>query len=148
MILGISLFFNLFNQNIYDQYFEIYPNVYEPIVRNSSENPEKAFVYYENQNYEKAQSAFKSLIQINENSNIRFYFALSYLNNNQPEKAILEFKKIKNSNFDFRAELLWYQALANIKLNNYAEAQTLLSQLISDYPNYKTQETKNLLEEF
>lgn len=146
VVVGLTYYFNYFQQNLYEQYFEPYPNVYQPIVRGNTTQSTKAFMYYENQNYTMAQDAFEDLLDVKNNPNIRFYYALSFLNINQPEKAVREFKTLQGIKFEFQAEVFWYQSLALIKLQNKNEAKILLTKLSTEFPEFKTDDVQGLLD--
>lgn len=146
VLLGSSIYFNFFKQDLYNKYFETFPNVYQPIVRGDSDKSLKAFMYYENNKYTEAQHEFQFILKNEENANIRFYLGLSYLNNNQFKEAISEFEKLNDTNFAFSAETLWYNALAEIKLENKLKAKKLLVILNDKYPNYKTTDVAEILE--
>ena len=147
VIVGLSVYLNYFNTTLYDDYFEIYPNVYQPIVRGNTEQSTKAFMYYENQNYKKAQNEFEDLLKVESNPNIKFYYALTLLNSGQTDKANQEFEKLKNIEFEFQAEVYWYYALAELKLEKTDQAKRLLKTLKSKYPSYKTEDVEILLNE-
>lgn len=146
VLLGSSVYFNFFKQDLYDKYFETFPNVYQPIVRGDSDERLKAFMYYENNKFIEAQHEFKFILKNEENANIRFYLGLSYLNNNQFKQAITEFEKLNDTNFAFSAETLWYNALAEIKLENKLKAKKILVILNDKYPNYKATDVAEILE--
>lgn len=146
VLLGSSVYFNFFKQDLYAKYYETFPNVYQPIVRGDSDERLKAFMYYENYKFLEAQHEFESILNNEENANIRFYLGLSYLNNNQFKEAITEFEKINDKNFEFNAETLWYNALAEIKLENKTKAKKLLLRLSDKYPKYKTTDIAEILD--
>ncbi len=145
VLLGSSVYFNFFQQDLYKTYFEPYPNVYQPVVRGNEVESTEAFMYYENKAYKEAQISFEVLLQNEENPNIRFYYALSFLNNQQPKEAIVEFEKLKNIAFEFQAEVLWYQALAEIKIENFEKASSTLKKLKSTHPEYKNKAVEDLM---
>lgn len=145
VLLGSSVYFNFFKQDLYKTYFEPYPNVYQPVVRGNEVESTEAFMYYENKAYKEAQSAFEALLQEENNPNFRFYYALSFLNNNQPKQAIVEFEKLKDVKFEFQPEVLWYQALAEIKLENFEKAESILKTLQSKHPEYKKKAVEELM---
>lgn len=147
VLIGASVYFNLYQQNLYDQYFESYPNVYQPIVRGNSEQSTEAFVYYENDDFKNAQKAFENYLEKNNNPNIRFYLALSYLNDNQPLQALTEFEKLENIEFEFQAEVYWYSSLANLKLEKKSDAIKLLDILNSKFPEYMPADVEQLIGE-
>ncbi len=145
VLLGSSVYFNFFQQDLYKTYFDPYPNVYQPVVRGNEVESTEAFMYYENKAYKEAQNAFEALLQMEENPNIRFYYALSFLNNKQPKEAIVEFEKLRNVKFEFQAEVLWYQALAEIQLENFEKAESILKTLQSKHPEYKKKGVEELM---
>jgi tetratricopeptide (TPR) repeat protein len=146
VLIGMSVYFNFFQQDLYKQYFEPYPNVYQPVVRGDAEESTKAFMYYENKKYTEAQNSFKSLLEKEDNPNVRFYYALSFLNQNQPKQAIDELKKLKNIKFEFQAEVYWYLALSEIKLEKFDSAKSNLRDLTSKHPKFKKDKVESLLD--
>lgn len=146
VIFGLSYTFWVTNSgSLYDDYFEIYPNVEQPIVRNSNENDE-AFLFYENANYEKAAESFKSLLETNNNPNIRFYYALSLLNSGNQANANTELKKLSKMNFDYQSESFWYSALIDIKMEDFDAAIKHLEALDNSNSSFKSKERKVLLQ--
>ena len=148
VILGLSVYLSFFNTNLYDEYFEIYPNVYQPVVRSTSQSiADKAFVYYENKKYEKAQQSFELLLKSNPNPNIQFYYALSLLNDGKTKKASTEFENLLDTNFEFQPEVYWYYALAEIKLENLDQAKTILQTAENLNFSFKAKERKKILKD-
>lgn len=146
VLLGMSVYFNFFQQDLYNQYFEPYPNVYQPVVRGSSQNSTTTFQYYENGVYEKAEKGFKTLLDVEEDPNFRFYYALSMLNQNKFAEANKEFEKLASVDFEFSAEVLWFHALAQLKLDHSDKAKTLLSTMNKRNSSFKTIERNEILE--
>jgi tetratricopeptide (TPR) repeat protein len=146
VIVGLSVFLNYFNITLYDEYFEPYPNVYQPVVRGTAEEGAKAFMYYENQDYTNAQKAFENLLKEENNPNIRFYYALSFLNENNVKRANEELETLKDINFEFQAEVIWYQSLSLIKLNKFKEAKILLQTLKTKGYSFNSDKVDTLIE--
>jgi len=146
VLLGSSVYFNFFQQDIYKTYFEPYPNVYQPVVRGSSQNSTTTFQYYENSAYEKAERGFKALLDVEEDPNLRFYYALSKLNQDKFAEASKEFEKLGSVDFEFSAEVLWFHALAELKLDHYEKAKILLSTMNNRNLSFKTTERNEILE--
>ena len=65
LVVGLFYFTNYKNSasNIYDDYFEIYPNLLEPIVRGETTKNSEAFRAYENENYKEAENNFKFILE-------------------------------------------------------------------------------------
>jgi len=146
VLIGVSFYFNFFQQDLYGQYFETYPNVYQPVVRGSAEESTKAFMYYENQDYKSAQKAFESLLKEEDNPNIRFYYALTYLNEGDAKRANEELEALKNIEFEFQAEVIWYQSLSLIKLDRLEEAEELLQTINTKDFSFNRDKVDTLLE--
>lgn len=143
----MSVYLNFYQQNLYKQHFDIYPNVYQPIVRGESDTESStAFMYYENKMYKEAQNAFESLLKEENNPNIRFYYALSFLNEGNTQQATEEFDNLKNIEFEFKAETYWYHALALIKLEKYDDAKVLLEKLKAEQYEFNKDKVEPLLE--
>ena len=148
VIIGLSIYLNFFNTSLYDKYFETYPNVYQPVVRSTSQSmTDKAFMYYENKKYKEAQQSFELLLKSNPNPNIRFYYALSLLNDDKTEKASTEFENLLDTNFEFQPEVYWYYALAEIKLKNLDQAKTILETAENLNFSFKAKERKKILKD-
>lgn len=144
IIVGISFYLNYFNTSLYEKYFETYPNVYQPVIRGSSS--QSPFVYYENGDFSQAEKEFEILLNSEDNPNLRFYYALSLLNQNQYEKANIEFEKLKSQDFEFLPEVYWYFALSQLQLDNSTKAKELLKFMNEKNWNFKKTERKEILE--
>lgn len=107
---------------IYAQYFTEYPNTLKPVVRGNEDVQTLAFTYYENNEYDKAATAFSSLLSKNEDADIRFYYALSLLNDTKLELAKHELEALLLTNTQYKAQLHWYLGLIEMKFGNNAKA--------------------------
>lgn len=146
-IIGISLFFTLNTRSIYDQYYEAYPNVYEPVVRGEGNNDaNKAFVFYENNQYKKAQSEFEKLLEQEYNPNVAFYYGLSLLETEDYGEALERFENIPDQDFQFQEELLWYSALAYVQVENFTKARYQLTLLTQDKSSAYYQDAMSILD--
>lgn len=120
-VIGLFVLFMPKNQNadLYTTYFEAYPNVEAPVIRNSDGNID-AFLHYENQDYANAIAAFELLLAEENNPNIRFYFAMSLMNAGQLSAAKKELDALQQLPFDYQAEALWYNALIALERQDNA----------------------------
>lgn len=107
---------------LYAQYFTAYPNTLQPIVRGDQDNRALAFTYYENKDYNKAATAFSSLLVKHNDADIRFYYALSLLNAKKLESAKHELEALLLSNTQYKEPLWWYLGLIEMKLDNKSKA--------------------------
>lgn len=131
----------------FEDYFEVYPNVEQPIVRGTEETEiSVAFKAYEANKFPIAIDAFRNLLEEGDNPNYRFYYAMSFLNNNQTDLALKELSKIESINFDYQNEVLWYTALIHIKNKETSEALTKIKELENLGSSFKSKERKLLLQ--
>lgn len=136
-------------QDLYSDYFNMYPNVVAPISRSTQEPTLKqvAFENYELGNYDKALEAFIALEQENtsEQSIIQIYKANIYLSTNQPQKAFEELQTPTDPSVEWEDKKMWYLALTYLKLENTEKAKETLQALSHIPQNFKKQETLALL---
>jgi len=147
LVLGVFYFFNSNNTplNIYDNYFEVYPNVLEPVVRGKTSTNSEAFKAYENKSYLKAEKLFETTLKLKPNSNIEFYYAMSLLNQDKLHEAQNVLNDIKLKTHDFEAEVFWYSALIAIKQNDFISAKKELHALNQLKSDFKKLESNRLL---
>jgi hypothetical protein len=153
----LVLFFSLWiifkndsnTQDLYTEYFSMYPNVVEPISRSSNEKSlkQEAFENYELGNYNKALFDFEVLKTSNESDRdiINIYKANIYLYSKNPEKAIIILKENLEESNEWMDKNLWYLSLAYLKLGNSKKAKETLLLLSKETNNFKKQETLSLL---
>ncbi|MCH2194455.1 hypothetical protein [Kordia sp.] len=152
-IIGAFFAINQFSANgdIFDSYFEVCPNTYLPITRGTS-SPDatfEAFKSYESGNYLKAEKAFKDLLSSDDNPNIRFYYAMSLLNQEKSGLALKELNILTrntNANFDYQLESFWYVALIQFQQDKLEDAVKNLQVIQRVHPNFKAEEIKSILE--
>lgn len=145
--LCVPLFTKTSTNNFYNDFYEAYPNVEQPIVRGSNKNVSyEAFLAYENANYSKSAQLFKSLLESSENINYRFYYAMALLNDSKYNKALEELTILETKTFDYHDETLWYAALILIKQEKIELAKSKLQQLENTKSKFKSKERQLLLE--
>ena len=144
--LCIPFLINPSPESIYENFYEAYPNVEQPIVRGAQQDDiSKAFQDYENGNYNVATENFKVLLQKDSNPNYRFYYGMALLNDAKYEFALEELSKIENLDFDYKEETLWYQSLILIRVKKFEEAKLKLKRLDDLGSMFKSEERKLLL---
>jgi tetratricopeptide (TPR) repeat protein len=135
-------------EDLYNSNYSVYPNTYLPITRGYSENTSlKAFVAYENGDFENAELAFEKLLQMEANPNIQFYYALSLLNQDKFNLALTQFNQLDVDSSDYKPEILWYSSLIYLRLADVENAKNQLEKLKSLDTKFKSEETKQLLKE-
>jgi hypothetical protein len=134
--------------NVFNDYYDVYPNVEKPIVRGAEETEiNSAFKAYEANNYSLAVDAFQNLLEEDNNPNYRFYYAMSLLNNDQSDLALEELSQLENIDFDYQNEVLWYKALIHLKNNENKQAIAKLNELENSESSFKSKERKVLLQQ-
>jgi hypothetical protein len=114
-------------------YFEPYPNVAAPIVRNATAKKplEQALLLYEQKNYAAAITQLSALSQQTEA--VRFYLAMSHLSNGNAKAAIKHFAALKgNVSASYQKQTLWYLAMAHLANQDVNACKNVLKQLTSE----------------
>lgn len=152
LILAFGVWF-IFSSNpspedLYADYFEIYPNV--EVSNTRGDDPfgtllDEAFLAYDLEDYNKANSLFSSVLAQEDADYIYFYNAMCLMQLNDHEKAL----NLLNSTTWSEAYLgkaMWYKALCYLKLNNITAAKQHLQSLINTH-EFRQKEAKVLLSE-
>ncbi len=150
LIIGLLYIFNndptgndLFNSN-----FTSYPNTYQPVTRNISENENsEAFIAYENKDFQNAELAFEKILKTSENPNIRFYYAMTLLNTAKFDQALAQLNGITTDNHEYTEETLWYKALIYLQKEDFKNAKTSLEALDRLNSSFKSNERTQILKE-
>ncbi len=92
----------------------------------------KAMKAYENENFTEAETQFNQILAENENPELRFYLAVSQLQNGKTELAqqTLETLYVQTSDYWYYEQTRWYLALVHLKLHHKTEAKKYLNELI------------------
>lgn len=133
---------------LYNQYYQSYPNVIAPTVRGESKTDlkSKAFYEYDRGNYQESFELFSKLYAKDKDDYALFYSSLSLIELNKPQEAIAlmdAFDATKNNGFTPYFE--WYKALSYLKLDQIEQAKTLL-QSLSEKENPQQKQAQKLLE--
>ncbi len=149
-IIVIALCYTFFfrgSEDLYNTYFDVYPNVYQPVVRGDTPTANNtAFMAYEKSDFNRAVEAFGKSLESDNNSNIRFYYAMSLMNSGNITKAQHELETLSTLDFKFKTETRWYLTLLYLKLENYDKAKGMLQELNKTNPQFKIEERKLLLQ--
>jgi anti-sigma-K factor RskA len=120
-------------ESLFVSYFEPYPNVAAPIVRNATAKKplEQALLLYEQKNYAAAITQLSALSQQTEA--VRFYLAMSHLSNGNAKAAIKHFAALKgNVSASYQKQTLWYLAMAHLANQDVNACKNVLKQLTSE----------------
>lgn len=136
-------------EDLYASYFEICPNTYLPVTRGEeAANPTfEAFKAYENNDFKTAASQFEHILKTSDNKNIRFYYGMSLLNQEQYDLALEQLFLVNKESFDYQLESLWYTALIKLKKQQKNHAKQILTAIQQLNSDFKSEEIKTLLEQ-
>ena len=138
------LFFipGIWQQNNYEELFtsayQVYPNDYlsvDATFRGDARIDSlelAAMTAYENKDFLNAESKLKEILQTGENHELRFFLAMSQLENAKTDDAIESLQALYSlsETFKYYEQTRWYLALALIKLQNKDKARRYLDELL------------------
>lgn len=134
---------------LYANNFSAYPNVIEPISRNSSDKnlQQSAYQNYELGNYNQALVYLKQLKNKDATKThiVNIYMANCYLVLGNPKEAKMILLVNKNVESDWKDKNLWYLALTYLKLHDITNCKATLTQLLALNSSYKKAEARSLL---
>ena len=135
------------NEALFGQYFEPYRNIVAPLVRGekATDTKTKAFLAYENGNFEDAITLFLDLLSNEANSDYQFYLANAYLATDNPELAIplLSDPEIRESLVPDKID--WYLALAYLRSDNIEQAREHFAICVA-IEGYNAEQARKILE--
>jgi predicted Zn-dependent protease len=112
---------------------------------NLDQNVKQAQESFNAQKYKEAILLFENIIQVNPKPEFSYFYAIALLEENNSEKAEIEFTKLKNGNTIYKQNAIWYLALSKLKQKEYKECKTLLAQITTESDYYE--KAQQLLEE-
>ncbi|TYB75902.1 hypothetical protein [Bizionia myxarmorum] len=149
LLIGLSFWYTNQGPNydkLYASYFEVYPNLVDPVVRNGNDEKTvttEAFIAYENGDFAKASQLFETISKNNPEEYALFYKAISLMKLNQLEQAAVIFANIPWSS-SYKDHATWYLALVKVKQKDVSESKKLLESLSVN--SLYTKEAKELLQ--
>lgn len=115
-------------QSLFAEYFQPHPNIFEPLLRNESDNSPRtrAFQAYEQENYQQAALLFTGLLTENEDAGMMMLLGNSNLILGNTEAAKQNFSGVIRISPGLRAGAKWYLALSHLKSGEPDSAKQLL----------------------
>lgn len=138
------------NDALFERYYQVASNTSYPIVRSNDTAPDvmtKAYIAYESQDYQNAQTLFSEAYNETSASELLFYNGMSQLESGNLSDAIETLKKHQTFKDTLLEKSQWYLVLAYLKSDNLAEAKTLLNSITANASSYRYAEAKELLSE-
>ena len=121
------------NLNIYNKYYELYPNLIDPITKGTESGDMSPYQLYEAGRHEAAQLVFSDLDESEERD---FYFALAYLGMEDFETSITKLSKMSNDDSHrFFSDARWYLVLAHLGAQNIEKAKAILTEISKEENN-------------
>ena len=151
MLLGFSFLWlnsgSIDNNALFEDYFEPYRNVVQPVVRGEQnmDSKSKAFEAYENKDYQTALDYFNVALEEKNEAVIKLYKGITQLQLDNIEDAIVIFEELENLPNNLEAQHNWYLALAYLKNNELENAKATLQKLNSRDSAFKNEEVDSLL---
>lgn len=144
--LWFVMFNNTSNNELYNSYFDPYPNTVISNTRsdvNEKTIIEEAFIAYDLGEYDKANDLFENALNTTKTEYILFYKAICLMELNKHKDAIILFESTNLSN-EYHEKSLWFEALCYLKLNNKSVARQKLETLVKK-KSFKNTEAEELL---
>ncbi len=150
-VLGLAVYYNLTqpisSSDLYDNYYESYPNVVNPMVRGEEPTEaDKAFSAYESGRYEEALQRFEELYKTEGTSYYLFYMAISHLELENAEAAIELLNEFSGTEDKLADRAGWYLAMAYLQLDDKEQAKAALTKVVEEKA-YNADKAEELLAE-
>ncbi|MEN8799746.1 MAG: tetratricopeptide repeat protein, partial [Flavobacteriaceae bacterium] len=134
-VLGLAVYFNMnkpvSSSDLYESYFESYPNVVNPLVRGNTTDPKNtAFEAYENGRYQEAYDMFSDLLETEDQLYYQFYMANALLELGQAKEAIVLLNEFSSSQDKLADRASWYLAMAYLQLDDKERAIIELEKIV------------------
>ena len=140
-VLGLAVFYNLTqpisSSELYENYFERYPNVVKPMVRGAEKDAaDAAFEAYENGRHEEALAQFSELYESEGTAYYLLYMANSQMELEHPDEAIKLLDDFIMTKDSMANRAGWFKALAYLQLDDQEQAKSELKKVIEEKAVY------------
>lgn len=147
VVVGSLLYTKSSTDSLFAENFEPYANVIQPVVRgmDTDDIKTKAFVAYENEAFELAETHFTTLLNSTSDSYVLFYLANTKLALEKANEAIPLLNSYMSTGENLGSQAQWYLALAHLQINEKAQAKEVLQKIVK-FEGYGAAEAVLLLE--
>lgn len=129
-------------QEIFEKYYDVYPNVVNPVSRSATDVVRNDMRLYEAANYEEAINTFNQQLKSKPgNDTLIFYLAQSYLALDDVDKAITNLNRVDSTSV-FYEPAQWYKALALLKQKKPEKAGQQLDEILKSQSSYSNKASK------
>ncbi len=120
---------------LYDEYFELYPNYEVPIVRGEAEGTitdrERAYQLYDTGKFQESAEKFELLDPMMDSD--KFFLAMCYMKLSKWEAAKTKLAEVSNGTTDYAETANWYIALIYLQLDQSEKSVEVLSNVTGEY---------------
>ena len=136
------------HEDLYAAYFEPEPNLFHPEQRGGEELAliDRAFQAYDYENHEQAIRLFEDLLKERYDASVQFYLGVSYLADENPDKALKALNDFLKNSQDMQNEAKWFMALAHLKSGEIDKTREQL-EVITKTKNSKTSQAVALMKQ-
>lgn len=147
VVVGSLLYTKSASNTLFAENFQPYANVIQPVVRgnNAEDIKTKAFLAYENEEFELAESHFTTLLNTTSDAYVLFYLANTKLALDKANEAIPLLNSYLSTGENLGSQAQWYLALAHLHLENELQAKLELQKIVK-FEGYSMEEATLLLE--
>jgi tetratricopeptide (TPR) repeat protein len=101
-----------------------------------NENLKLAQDAFNTKNYKAAIPYFEGVLKVNKSPEIQYFYAVSLLENNQFQKAEINFSELKSGTSIYKNKATWYLALSKLKQKDYTSCKEILLTIPDDFEDY------------
>ena len=124
---------------LYAENFKPYPNVFEPVLRGTSEQNQRAetFAAYERGEYDRAATGFKELLKMKEEPGILLLLGNANLILGRTSEAKENFVTLSKDFDEYDLLAKWYLSLCYMKMGDKDSAKVLLEEIAGQGSSYQ-----------
>jgi hypothetical protein len=105
----------------------------------------QAEIAFNNKQYKKAISLFETILKENKTAEVRYFYGISLVEENQFQKSEAVFKELQSGTSVYKNKAAWHLALSKLKQKDYQACKEILLTIPADYEN--TVQVQKLLKE-
>ncbi|HTF20397.1 MAG TPA: tetratricopeptide repeat protein [Chryseolinea sp.] len=135
-------------EDLYEDHFRPYPNVFEPTLRGQSLANDRtdAFKAYEKGDYKQAAALFRTVLQRQKDPGVLLLLGNCNLMLGNTAEAIVNFSKLAGESSELSMQAKWFLSLAYLKDDDKTRALPLLKELAATDASY-ADKAKEILKE-
>ncbi|POY40139.1 hypothetical protein C3L50_05695 [Flavobacterium alvei] len=147
---SVTILFGLFLFQNINPTFEDYdnPEMATFVERGDvNENLKLAQDAFNAKEYKKAIPIFETVLKTNKSPEIQYFYSIALLEDNQLQKAEINFSDLRYGNSIYKNKATWYLALSKLKQKDFRSCKDILLTIPDDFEDYdQVQELLNELD--